>query len=309
MVAVRNQAECQVMKALSRQVIQHAHSLARQIGARAVLTYADAIGDDDQLRQLLGAVNYRTILISRSTETSPLPDCNECTWVAVPNVHMTRTGQVKMALLSCLAKGVLQAADRVVCLTGIDGSSTIDTLMVLDLGTEPELFAMSGGFALGEDIRFDVFERAVSLATQLAVEGREGRPVGLIFVLGDSEHVVAQSRNLVLNPFRGYPEVERNILDPALEETIKEFSALDGAFIIRGDGVVLAAGVHLIPNARSAPLPNGLGTRHGAAAAITISTHALAIVVSQSTGTMAVFRNGQMVTDIHKPINGSRLAI
>ena len=227
----------------------------------------------------------------------------------VPDVHMTRIGQVKMALLSCLAKGALQAGDRVVCLTGIDGSSTIDTLIVLDLGTEPELFAMSGGFALGGDIRFDVFERVVSLATQLAVEGREGRPVGVIIVLGDSENVQAQSRNLVLNPFRGYPEAERNILDPALEETIKEFSALDGAFIIRGDGVVVTAGAHLIPKVQSAPLPKGLGTRHAAAAAITVSTHAVAIVVSQSTGTMSVFKNGQMVTDVHKPISGGRLAV
>jgi DNA integrity scanning protein DisA with diadenylate cyclase activity len=194
-----------------------------------------------------------------------------------------------MALLSCLAKGVLQSGDRVVALTGIDGSSVIDTLMVLNLGTEPELFAMSSGFALAADIGFDVYERAVSLAIQLAVEGREGRPVGLIFVLGDSERVQAQSRNLILNPFRGYPETERNILDPALEETIKEFSALDGAFIIRGDGVVLSAGAHLTPAAQPAPLPNGLGTRHAAAAAITASTHAVAIVVSQSTGTVAVF--------------------
>ncbi|HQU43417.1 MAG TPA: hypothetical protein PK867_11440, partial [Pirellulales bacterium] len=170
---------------LSRNVVQHAHSIARQIRARAVLIYADAIGDEDELRRLLGAVNYRTILITRSSENVQRPDCEDCTWVAVPDVHMTRTGQVKMALLSCLAKGVLDAADRVVCLTGIDGSSTIDTLMVLDLGTEPELFAMSGGFALGGGIRFDVFERAVSLATQLAVEGREGRPVGLIIVLAN----------------------------------------------------------------------------------------------------------------------------
>lgn len=302
-------SELQVIKTVSRNVIQHAHSLARQIGARAILTYADAIGGDEELRQLLETVNFRTVLITRSSATPPPPDCGDCTWVAVPDVHMTRTGQVKMALLSCLAKGVLQAGDRVVCLTGIDGSNTIDTLMVLDLGTEPELFAMSSGFALGGDIRFDVFERVVSLATQLAVEGREGRPVGLIIVLGDSENVQAQSRNLVLNPFRGYPEAERNILDPTLEETIKEYSALDGAFIIRGDGVVLTAGAHLIPNAQSAPLPNGLGTRHAAAAAITFSTRAVAIVVSQSTGTMAVFKDGNMITDIHKPINGNQLAI
>jgi DNA integrity scanning protein DisA with diadenylate cyclase activity len=273
------------------------------------LIYSDAIARDDELRQLVTTVNYPTILIARSSEIPQRTDCGSCTWVRVPDVHMTRIGQVKMALLSCLAKGVLLAGDRVVCVTGIDGSNTIDTFMVLDLGTESELFAMSRGFALGGDIRFDVFERAVSLATQLAVEGREGRPVGLIFVLGDTENVLAQSRNLVLNPFRGYSEAERNILDPALEETIKEFSALDGAFIVRGDGVVVSAGVHLIPTSQSAPLPKGLGTRHAAAAAITVSTHAVAIVVSQSTGTMAVFMNGQMVTDIHKPVNGSRLAL
>jgi diadenylate cyclase len=297
------------MNILSRHVVQHAHCLAREIGARAILIYANTLGDDDELRHLLTTVNYRTILITRSVEVPRLAGCEHSTCVVVPDVHMTRTGQVKMALLSCMAKDVLHAADRVVCLTGIEGSSTIDTLMVLDLGTEPELFTISGAFPLGADTRFDVFERAVSLATQLAAEGREGRPVGLIIVLGDSENVLAQSRNLVLNPFQGYAEGERNILDAALEETIKEFSALDGAFIVRGDGVILTAGAHLIPRLPCAPLPKGLGTRHAAAGAITASTNAVAIVVSQSTGTMSIFRKGQMVTDIHKRMNGSRLAI
>ncbi len=297
------------MKTVSRHVVQHAHLLAREIGARAVLIYADTVQGDGELRQLLATLNFPTILVTRSSESLSRTFCEGCTWVAVPDVHMKRTGQVKMALLSCLAKGVLQTGDRVVCLIGIDGSSTIDTLMVLDLGTEPELFATSAGFALSGGVGFDVFERVLSLATQLAVEGREGRPVGLIFVVGDSDNVLTQSRNLVLNPFRGYPESERNILDPALEETIKEFAALDGAFVVRGDGVVLTAGAHLIPTSQPAPLPKGLGTRHAAAAAITASTGAVAIVVSQSTGTIAVFKSGQMVTDIHKPINGSRLAL
>jgi DNA integrity scanning protein DisA with diadenylate cyclase activity len=31
------------------------------------------------------------------------------------------------------------------------------------------------------------------------------------------------------------------------------------------------------------------------------------IVVSQSTGTVTVFKAGQMITDIHKPANGNRL--
>ena len=74
----------------------------------------------------------------------------------------------------------------------------------------------------------------------------------------------------MINPFHGYPESERNILDPRLEETIKEFSAIDGAFIVRGDGVILAAGRYLAPRGKlDPPLPHGLGTRHEAAASIT----------------------------------------
>jgi DNA integrity scanning protein DisA with diadenylate cyclase activity len=113
----------------------------------------------------------------------------------------------------------------------------------------------------------------------------------------------------VLNPFRGHPEADRNILDPALEETIKEFSALDGAFVVRGDGVVLTAGMQLLPTLQFSSLPGGLGTRHAAAAAITASTDAVALCISQSTGTVTVFKSGQLVTDIHRPANGGRLAI
>jgi DNA integrity scanning protein DisA with diadenylate cyclase activity len=100
------------------------------------------------------------------------------------------------------------------------------------------------------------------------------------------------------------------VLDPALEETIKEFSALDGAFIVRGDGVVLTAGSHLMPNhAASVPPAGGLGTRHGAAAAISASTGAVAICISQSTGTVSVYKSGQLVTDIQRPTHGGKFPL
>jgi DNA integrity scanning protein DisA with diadenylate cyclase activity len=130
-----------------------------------------------------------------------------------------------------------------------------------------------------------------------------------LFVLGDSERVLDQSRSLVLNPFEGHPESERNILDPNLEETVKEFVALDGAFVVRGDGVVLTAGTQLLPSAPCSPLPSGLGTRHAAAAGITACSNAVALCVSQSTGTVTVFRSGKLITDLHREDNGSRLAV
>jgi hypothetical protein len=296
------------MEPVSRLLVQHARQLVHEVGAQAVVIYADALCRDGELRQLLEAVDFPAILVTRSKDTVPPPGLESHTWVSVPSVRLTRAGQVKAALLVCLARGVLGRGDRVICLTGVDGSSELDSLLVLNLGAEPELFALLGSVPF-EGIVPTVFERVLTLAAQLAVEGREGRAVGALFVLGDSDRVLAQSRGLVLNPFRGHPEPERNILDPALEETIKEFSALDGAFVIRGDGVVLTAGTQLLPTAPFARLPGGLGTRHAAAAGITASTSAVAVCVSQSTGTVAVFKSGRMVTDIHRPAGSSRLAI
>jgi hypothetical protein len=297
------------MQSVSRQVVRHARQLAHEVGAQAVLIYADAIAADEELLTILHSVDMRTILVTRSRDFTPHPLWDDCVQVAVPDVPMTRAGQVKMAILSCLAQGLLRPADRIVCLTGLDNAGLIDGTLVLDLSTEPEMLSISGDFGWSDHVSPAVFGRALALATQLAVEGREGRPVGLIFVLGDSDSVLAQSRSLVLNPFRGYPESERNILDPALEETIKEFSALDGAFVVRNDGVLLSAGTQLLPSVAPAPLPKGLGTRHAAAAGITASTHAIAVAVSQSTGALAVFKSGRMVTDIHRPVNGTRLAL
>jgi len=292
------------VKWVSRHLVQHAHSLAREIEARAVVVNADALGADEDLRQLLRTVDYRSILITREKTPSIAQDSDWRTWVTLPNVHMTRTGQIKVALLICLAKGILERGNRVICLSGIDGSNIIDTLMVVNLGSERELLGVADGLDLTGLDNAEVFERVLALASQLAVEGREGRPVGAIFVVGDADRVAAQCRALILDPLRGYPESERNILDPNLEETIKQFSAMDGAFVVRDDGVVMAVGVQLVPTAQGGLLAKGLGTRHAAAAAITASTDAIAVAISESTGMVSVYRAGQMVADIHRPNNG-----
>jgi hypothetical protein len=298
------------MQRVSRELVRHAQLLARAVDARAVVVYADAVTGDGDLSQIVQAVGFPTILVTRAREESPPLGFASAVWVSVPDVHLTRAGQVKTALLVCLARGVLQKGDRVICLSGVDHSQALDTLSVLNLGSGPELFSLLDPNSFGGDLAPEVFERVLTLATQLAVEGREGRPVGALFVVGDSERVLRQSRSLVLNPFQGHPESGRNVLDPALEETIKEFSALDGAFIVRGDGVVLTAGSHLMP-ALAAPtgLTSGLGTRHGVAAGISASTGAVAICVSQSTGTVSVYKSGHLVTDIQRLTHGGQFPI
>ena len=148
----------------------------------------------------------------------------------------------------------------------------------------------------------EVFEAVLNLAVELANQGREGKPVGATFVIGDYEKVMQFSRQTIFNPFRGYPEDERNILNPQLCETVKEFSVLDGAFVISEDGVVMCAGRHLSAALDSTvDLPRGLGSRHVAAAGITSVTEAVAIVISESTGDVRIFKDGAIFMEIEKP--------
>jgi DNA integrity scanning protein DisA with diadenylate cyclase activity len=116
--------------------------------------------------------------------------------------------------------------------------------------------------------------------------------VGALFVLGDATAVMERSRQLGINPFYGYSERERNLLDPEVREAVRAFTTLDGAMVIRDDGVVLAAGRYLEVTEEDVKVQLGLAARHMAAAGITAATRATAFAVSQTTGVVRIFRNG-----------------
>ncbi|HET6922884.1 MAG TPA: diadenylate cyclase, partial [Anaeromyxobacteraceae bacterium] len=134
----------------------------------------------------------------------------------------------------------------------------------------------------------------------IGAQGHEGHPVGTIFVIGDSKAVMELSRQLLLNPFQGVSESERNCMDPIIRDALKTFAVLDGAFVVREDGVVLAAGRYLQAQGEKASVPLGLGARHGAAAAMTAETTAVAVTVSQTTGSARVFKGGEIVLELHQ---------
>jgi diadenylate cyclase len=226
----------------------------------------------------------------------------DVTVIRIPSVPLTRMNQVKLVVFLALARRLIAVGDVVVCLAGAGDGSELDTLFVARVGHETEMFSyLPCDKAMGFAIRPEVIARIVDLAIELGVEGREGKPVGALFVLGDASRVLRKSRPLILNPFFGYKEEQRNILDPHLEETVKELSTIDGAFIVREDGVIESCGVFLKVSGRSGELPSGLGSRHHVAAGITATTDSLAITVSESTGTVTIFRRGKILTAMEKP--------
>ncbi len=148
------------------------------------------------------------------------------------------------------------------------------------------------------DVAENVFDAVFHICTEISIEGREGKPVGTTFLIGDLRNVLEKSRQIILNPFEGHPPASRLITNPGLRENIKALAQLDGAFVITGDGFVESVGRYITVDSSSVTLPPGMGTRHNSVAAITSVTKCVGIVVSQSGGGITVFRNGRIVKKI-----------
>ncbi|MFG0331019.1 MAG: DNA integrity scanning protein DisA nucleotide-binding domain protein [Phycisphaerales bacterium] len=281
---------------IAEQLLEMATELADTVDAARIVVPLDALPDDP-------ALDRRTIIVTRGAENAEraekLADTAEAATLDVPLVHLDRPGQVNLAMVLALSQDLLKQDDFAVFVLGEQGERA-DTIHVLRVNDDLGLLSMMEKVAKKKVIKRAVFQRVVTVALALAGEGREGRPVGAIFVIGDTDKVSDFTEQLIINPFRGYPENMRNILDDDLLETIKEFSTIDGAWVVRGDGVIVSAGTLLRASLADEDLPKGLGARHAAAAGITRATDALAISVSQSDGAVRVWRNGRIVTEFER---------
>jgi diadenylate cyclase len=219
--------------------------------------------------------------------------------LVIPAYDYSRVERVKVALVSALSQEAFKEGDVVLCMTGRVGRA-VDTLMQTRIGGSLEDRVAIEGVKLGDQFNSQVVDALIQVALQIGQQGFEGHPIGTIITVGDHTNVLEKSRQLTINPFQGLSEAERNVLDPKIREAIKNFSVLDGAFVIREDGVVLAAGRFLAGADESAKIPMGLGTRHAAASQITSSTECIALAVSQSSGAVRLFKSGEIVLELHQ---------
>ncbi|NWG03170.1 MAG: DNA integrity scanning protein DisA nucleotide-binding domain protein [Syntrophaceae bacterium] len=289
------------MKQQNRLMLETACSIAKKTHSKGVLVYADMIEDYEALAKIGQEKQVDLILAIKDEASFQEANSHFKKILRIPDVPLGRINQVKMAIIQALSKGLVKKGDKWVCLSGIPQIKALDNLLILEFGKEFEIISSSDLPVISEIVRPEVFEMVLSLALEISIEGKEGRkPVGTIFVLGKHEEVLKFSHPMVINPFQGYPEEERNILDHRLKETVKEFSSIDGAFIFREDGIILAAGRHLDASGENIEIPLGLGSRHRAAAGITSLTDALAIVISEETGGVRIFHHGKIFMEIEK---------
>jgi DNA integrity scanning protein DisA with diadenylate cyclase activity/mannitol/fructose-specific phosphotransferase system IIA component (Ntr-type) len=279
---------------VNRLMFREAERVADGAGCSAIMIFGDTFVGGIESGAV--ATKLKTILVTRNPIEPSQDQKQFAETIQVRSFSSQRLAQLRSAMLVALTRGIISFTDRVCCVGGMTGSNQFDTLVVVDVEREFQTL-LTGQTAdlLPDDVKPEVLERVIAVATELAVEGREGRPVGCLFVVGDVEKVETFTKPLVLNPFFGYKEEDRNILNPFMDETVKEFSSIDGAFVIRGDGVVESAGSLIQAIDSNHALPGGLGSRHAAAAAVSVAANCIAIVVSSSTGQVTLFRRGVML--------------
>ncbi len=143
----------------------------------------------------------------------------------------------------------------------------------------------------------EVLTQTIALAVEIAREGREGRKIGTLFVVGDSDEVMKHSKPLILDPLQGHPEDLKRIGDSNVRETLKELAQLDGAFVVSNAGVVLSAARYIDTISEGLNVPLGLGSRHMAAASVSQYTGAVSVAVSESS-MVRMFDDGELISEI-----------
>jgi DNA integrity scanning protein DisA with diadenylate cyclase activity len=219
-------------------------------------------------------------------------DVGADTFVELPLEFDQIADRIRYGIEGALDNDLVERGDTIACTAGLfqSGTDMVVRVRVEDAGHTGMYDLFTKSRAEPGVIR-DVFEVAIELGRK----GQKGKPVGALFVVGDAGKVMNKSRPLSYNPFE---KSHVHVGDPIVNVMLKEFSRLDGAFVISDSGKIVSAYRYLEPSAEGVEIPKGLGARHMAAGAITRDTSAVAIVLSESDGMVRAFKSGELILEL-----------
>jgi len=213
------------------------------------------------------------------------------TYVELPLEFESARDRIRFGIEGAIDRGIIDDGDAVGCVVSIFGDH--DTVVRVRVDESMH----SGVYDLFVNSRADpgVIRNVFEVAIELGKKGQKGKPVGALFVTGDAGKVMNKSRPLSYNPFE---KSHVHVGDPIVNVMLKEFSRLDGAFVISDAGKIVSAYRYLEPSAEGVDIPRGLGARHMAAGAISRDTNAIAIVLSESDGLVRAFKAGELILEL-----------
>ncbi|MEM9942283.1 MAG: diadenylate cyclase [Planctomycetota bacterium] len=276
--------------------VDAANKLAKASSADGVLVLLDRPRDWKRLKKKAG----NNVLIVATHEQAVVDSVTESTIspILLENPEATVQNQLTQAVLSSVAQEIVRPGSTIVAVYGGFDTEDVDTISILKLTERLGRLTARDLRKLETKVPLETLKTVVDLAVSIGKEGREGKSVGTMFVVGDHRKVLEESRPGCFDMVKGYPRKERNILDSKVREGLKELAQLDGMFVVSSDGTIEGAARIIDTAPVEITMTKGLGSRHFAGAAISKNTKAIAVVVSQSNGTVRIFQNGEVVLRI-----------
>ncbi|MCM2372066.1 DNA integrity scanning protein DisA nucleotide-binding domain protein [Aporhodopirellula aestuarii] len=267
-------------------------------GADALLLLLDGGTDWKRVAELTEATKH-TVIIAVDT----LEDLDGAAEAGLRPLALNKEKapfleRLQEALLESAADELIRTNGEVVAVYSGFQQGRLDSISHLQLDERMRRFTVRDLQTLESSVPLKTIKAVVDLASQIGREGREGKPVGTMFVVGDTRKVLEHANDSGVDPFRGYNKKHRNLLDPKVQEDAKEVAQLDGAFVVTSEGIIERSRQMLEVSHEDLKMTKGLGSRHWAAAAITRKTKAVSVVISQSTGTVRLYQNGFLILQI-----------
>jgi len=264
-------------------------NIARDIDANVIVTITRMTGVDfvEEMMQ----TDIKATVFKRLIENNYSEEVFETSILKSQDGYLP----IREMMREFVNKQILKIGDRVVVVADETvGTGFAGLIFILDVD---DVFFKISRHKLTENVDPAAMDSLISIALELAKEGREGRKIGTAFIIGDKDKLSPYTKQLIYNPFQGYPIEQRKVQMPELRETIKEFSQLDGVFVMHSDGTILSAGTYIEVPTENVQL-EGFGTKHRSCAALTGKEDVIAIVLSES-GIVRIFKNGKIITRLN----------
>ncbi len=256
---------------------------------------ADLVDDADAVLLFSPSASFHDRLVEEDPSIVVVASENDVdaeTFVELPLPFENVRDRIRFGIEGAMNDDLIDEGDEVVCIVSVFGDAIDSVVRVnVDSTVHTGIYDLFVNSRADPSVIRDVFE----VAMELGKKGQKGKPVGALFVVGDAGKVMNKSRPLSYNPFE---KSHVHVGDPIVNVMLKEFSRLDGAFVVSDSGKIVSAYRYLEPAAEGVDIPKGLGARHMAGGAITRDTNATAIVLSESDGLVRAFKGGTLVLEV-----------
>ncbi|MEZ6092685.1 MAG: diadenylate cyclase [Pirellulaceae bacterium] len=273
-----------------------ANALAGTVESNTVLLLLESVADWSAVKKK--SKKSDVIVASHLEEVVNSATENEIRSILLAVPEVTINDRLTQAILDAVANEWVEPGAAVVAVYSAFETENVDSLSVIQLNERLGKLTARDLKKLETNVPLDTLKLVVDLAVEIGREGREGKPVGTMFVVGDHRKVLEESQPGGFDFVKAYPRRERNLADQRVREGIKELAQLDGMFVIASDGTVEGSCRIVDTSPVELTLSTGLGSRHYAGAAISKNTKAIAAVVSESSGTVRLFHDGEVVLRI-----------